>query len=777
LSGTAATDRPERHPGDVIRVVLGVVLAVLAALSVRDGRVGLTEANLFQAINTLPGFLEDPFRVVLGATLVAAIAGPLLALALRRLRLARDLVVAAALSWGAAELVERIVERGAPAGLLEGVELRGIEASGLGFPSPSVAVAAGLATAASPFLTRRPRRLLWAAVALVAIARVYVGAHLPVDAIGGFAVGWVAGALVHLAFGAPGGRPMLTAVRDTLARADLSISELSPVGLGRRGSAVFTGHASDGTAVFCRAIGRDERDADFLDKAWRAVALRDQRDQPFFTSLQAVEHEAYLALLAQRARVRTPTVWITAGFAGGALLVEDLAPGDPLSSIDPAKLGDRFLDDLWCNVATLHGAHLAHGALRAENVYVSGGRVSLVDWADGRAAATQRQVAEDIAELLVSLAIRVGAERAVASAVRGIGAAALVPALPLLQPAVLSSTTRRALRGHKGLLDEVRAQAAHAAAVEEPKLEPLTRIRPQTLVVIAVLALGVHLLAPQVGELGRAFEAIRESNPGWLALALVASLLTYVAGAWSQTGAVRQPLALTRTTAMQLTAAFTSKLTPASIGSFAVRIRFLQRSGLSSEEAVTGTALNSVAGGIARLVAIAAAIPLIGSSRFGVPRPADWEILAAVVIVGAVAGVVFFTAIGRRLLQPIRRAVTELGVVVRDPAKAFALLGGALAVILLNIICFAAALAAVHAHVGASTAIVVYLGGSTVGGAAPTPGGLGAVEAALVAGLTAAGVDASLAVAGVLTFRLLTYWLPIPLGYAALRGLRREGRL
>jgi glycosyltransferase 2 family protein len=777
LTEVAAPDRPERHPGDVIRVVLGVVLLVLAALSVRDGRVGLTEANVFQAINTLPGFMEDPFRVVLAATLVAAAAAPLLALVFRRLRLARDLVVAAALSWGAAELVERLVERDAPAGLLKGVELRGIEASGLGFPSPYVAVAAGLATAASPFLTRRPRRLLWAVVALVALARIYVGAHLPVDAVGGFAVGWVAGALVHLAFGAPGGRPMLAAVRDALARTGRPISDLTPAGLGRRGSAVFTGHAADGTAVFCRAIGRDERDTDLLDKAWRAVALRDQHDQPFFTSLQAVEHEAYLALLAQRAGVRTPTVWVTAGFTGAAVLMEELAPGTPLSSLDPTKLGDGVLDDLWRNVATLHAVHLAHGALRAENVYVAGGRVSLVDWADGRSAATDRRVAEDVAELLVSLAIRVGAERAVASAARGIGAAALVPALPLLQPAVLSSTTRRALRGHKGLLDEVRTQAAHGAGVEEPKLEPLTRIRPDTIVVVAVLGLGVHLLAPQVGELGRAFEAIRESNPGWLALALVASLLTYVAGGWSQTGAVRQQLALTRATAMQLAAAFTSRLTPASIGTLAVRIRFLQRSGLSSEEAVTGTALNSVAGGIARLVAIAAAIPLIGSSGFGVPRPADWEILVAVVVVGAVAGVIFFTAIGRRLLQPIRSAFTELGVVLRDPAKAFALLGGALAVILLNIICFAAALAAVHAHVGASTAIVVYLGGSTVGGAAPTPGGLGAVEAALMAGLTAAGTDASLAVAGVLTFRLLTYWLPIPLGYVTLRRLRHEGLL
>ena len=61
---------------------------------------------------------------------------------------------------------------------------------------------------------------------------------------------------------------------------------------------------------------------------------------------------------------------------------------------------------------------------------------------------------------LVSLAVRIGAERAVASAVRGVGGAALVPVLPLLQPAVLSSTTRRELRDRKGLLDDVRRHGA-----------------------------------------------------------------------------------------------------------------------------------------------------------------------------------------------------------------------------------------------------------------------------------------------------------------------------
>ena len=72
---------------------------------------------------------------------------------------------------------------------------------------------------------------------------------------------------------------------------------------------------------------------------------------------------------------------------------------------------------------------------------------------------------------------------------------------------------------------------------------------------------------------------------------------------------------------------------------------------------------------------------------------------------------------------------------------------------------------------------VVYLAGATIGQAAPTPGGLGAVEAALAAGLTAGGLDAGLAVSAVLLYRLVTFWLPTIPGYWAFNWLTKKGAL
>ena len=74
-------------------------------------------------------------------------------------------------------------------------------------------------------------------------------------------------------------------------------------------------------------------------------------------------------------------------------------------------------------------------------------------------------------------------------------------------------------------------------------------------------------------------------------------------------------------------------------------------------------------------------------------------------------------------------------------------------------------------------AALVYLVGSAVATAAPTPGGLGATEAALVAGYTAIGVAGSTAFAAVMLFRLITFWLPILPGWFALVNLQRTGRI
>jgi uncharacterized protein (TIRG00374 family) len=86
----------------------------------------------------------------------------------------------------------------------------------------------------------------------------------------------------------------------------------------------------------------------------------------------------------------------------------------------------------------------------------------------------------------------------------------------------------------------------------------------------------------------------------------------------------------------------------------------------------------------------------------------------------------------------------------------------------------AASLAAFSAHANVGTVFVVYLGGAAIASVSPTPGALGAVEAALLAGLTGVGVHAGPAIAGILAFRLITFWLPTLPGLVAFRVISRR---
>jgi undecaprenyl-diphosphatase len=188
----------------------GVALLALGGLAgstalARTGEVSDAERQAFRVVNGLPHALHPPVYVVmqcgsLGAVFVAAGA----ARAARSPRLARTVLVVGAGTWGAAKAVKRWVGRGRPARHVDEVEIRGVEESGLGFPSGHAAVAVCLAVLAAPELPPAARWLACAAAGTVGLARVYVGAHLPLDVLGGAALGLVTGAVGRMAFEAPG---------------------------------------------------------------------------------------------------------------------------------------------------------------------------------------------------------------------------------------------------------------------------------------------------------------------------------------------------------------------------------------------------------------------------------------------------------------------------------------------------------------------------------------------------------------------------------------------
>jgi membrane-associated phospholipid phosphatase len=196
--------RVERRPTDLIWLVTGTVVLLLCAQPVHADRVAGPEADLFRLVNDLPSV---PFTIVwvpmqLGNLLVVP-AAVLAALAFRRWRLAGGLALAGAGVYALAKVVKRFVERGRPSDVLDDVVVRGAAPHGLGFVSGHIAVVTALALVAWPWLPRWGRWAAGLAVAAVFLTRMYVGAHLPLDMVGGAALGVAVGALVRLLLGVP----------------------------------------------------------------------------------------------------------------------------------------------------------------------------------------------------------------------------------------------------------------------------------------------------------------------------------------------------------------------------------------------------------------------------------------------------------------------------------------------------------------------------------------------------------------------------------------------
>jgi uncharacterized membrane protein YbhN (UPF0104 family)/membrane-associated phospholipid phosphatase/tRNA A-37 threonylcarbamoyl transferase component Bud32 len=770
-----------KHPGDLLRVVLGTSTVLGTSILAYRGEVSLLETDLFRLINHLPSGIGIPLQIVmeagsLGAVVVASAA----ARAAGSKRLSRDLAVGGSAAWVAAKLVKLVVTRERPAVLLSEVLTRGTAATGLGFPSGHAAVAAALAAVASPLLGRRAGRVAWVLAWLVAAARLYVGAHLPLDAIAGLALGWAIGATVHLVWGAPLGLPTAEQVRHALAEAGVDVAEIVRAQVDARGSSPFLAKTANGMDLFVKMLSSENRDADWLFKAWRFLAFRELEDEaPFATPKQQIEHEAYLDLLAERAGVRVPSVVVTLAAPGGAgVLASERVASRSLSALRADEIDDGLLRKLWDQVQKLHRVRIAHRDLRRGNIIVDDqGEPWLIDFGYAEASASPRRLAQDVTELIASLAPVTGPERAVASAVEALGQEAVVAAAPLLQPLALSSVTSSGLRSQPDLLKRIREQVAKQTGTELLAQETLTRVQLQTVAVVLGLAFAVHILLPQVGELRQTLAAFRHVRWEWLVGALLGVMAMYSSAALSLLGAAPQPLPWGRTVLVQLAGSAMNRFVPKGLGGLGLNQRYLEGEGIERPLATASIAVSMGASSLIHIPSLIVATALLGRTGVRpVHLPKNWPILAAFVAGTTVAGVVLVACSPamRRRLEPVLRVGQGLRDLLRSPRRALTVGCGALGTLVADASTLALCLRAFGAHGTLLQVAAVYLGGTAVASASPTPDGLGALEAALVAGLTALGYPVGLAVAGVLTYRLFTFWLPILPGLAAFRYLHRR---
>jgi undecaprenyl-diphosphatase len=431
-------------------------------------------------------------------------------------------------------------------------------------------------------------------------------------------------------------------------------------------------------------------------------------------------------------------------------------------------------------VDSLHRAGIAHRSLRAANVMIQDGeRPWLTDFSFSELAATPRQMNLDLAELLASLATLVGADRATASARAVIGAQQVAAAVPLLQPLALSAATRHAV-GRSGLLADTRSAAA--SGVDGPSLARLQRVRPRTLLAIAAAAGAgaFYFVLPQLAQVGSSWRALQSAHWAWLPVIIAASAVTYLASAAALIGAVPGRVPFWPATLTQAASSFVNRISPANIGGMALNARFLQKNGVSPSAGVAAVGVNALMGAVAHLILLVIFFALAGhrlAQAFRLP-PAS-KLLLVLAVAAALAGLVLASRRGRRfavtrLWPGVRSAAASLRTVAASPVKLTLLTGGSALITLAYIGGLVASVQAFGGRAGIAEIGAVYLGAAVIAAASPTPGGLGAIEAALVAGLTGVGVPPGPAVSAVLAYRLATYWLPVLPGWLCLRFLQNR---
>ncbi len=637
-----------------------------------------------------------------------------------------------------------------------------------------IAMLAAVLTVSGPWLPGRWRRWWWALLLAFVPIHLVVSAVVPARSLLGLAVGWFVGALVVLVVGTPAlNIPLDGAVR-ALGRRHFTTTALTVVRPGGNGPLELLATDDSGRHAIVELYGPNQRSGGAVRQFWRWLVLRDSETAPLQMSLhRAVEHRALMTVAVGDLGVANTSTLTLAGLERGWTMFAHSRPrGISLEHVD-----DDAVAAVWESFGTLHRHQISHGDLRPSEITVDSGTALFGGFGNSEYGSSDEQLQADIAQLLATTTDRFGATAAVRAAINVLGTDTVLAASRRLTRSAMPSRIRRSLSDPKSVLAAARDEVKLQTGAEAIQTESITRFNRKQIIQLVLLVALVYVAYPFISTVPAFFSELRHANWWWALLGLGVSAMTYVgaaAGLWACAGEV---VSFRHLVIMQFANTFAATTTPAGVGGLALSTRFLQKAGLGTVRATAAVAVQQavqVITHVALLIFFTVAAGASADLSHFVPKLTLLYLIGGLAL-GAVGAFLFVPKLRQWLETAVRPKINEVGSdlveLVREPKRFALIVLGCAGTTLGMAFTLWCSIEAFGGGTNFVTVTVVTMVGGTLASAAPTPGGVGAVEAALIGGLAAFGVPTAIAVPSVLLYRVLTVWLPVFAGWPIMRWL------
>ena len=777
--------RATRRPRDLVTLLatLAVTVLVTAIGTFAAQTTAGLDADLTTATRVLPSFALFILNTI-GATSIIFV--PVLVgislLTRNRTRQLVDALIAAGLSVLTLVAISILVVQSDSPRLIIALT-GGIQTQGVTPLDPLIAGLISFLVIARVFDRGKLGLIATVSVIALSFASLIAGQTTIVTQVVNIMLGWAIGLAVRYSFGTPINRASVEKIVEALDSGGLIVDQID-LSLETSEGRIYRAILKTGSQINVWVFDWELQGSGVLSSWWRGLTVKTSGDFRGMSIRRRVERTALLTYAISATGVRVPEVEMVREIEPDSIFIalENLS-GSSFAEINSRKIKltssqiEKFLTD----VKIIHDADIAHRSLAAENIFVTqSGDIAFTGVHSGTVASTDLQQRVDLAEALVTASRASSILETVQVAKRLFTTKELIRTIPAIQSVAMSRKTRQYLSSHKELLKDLRKALGELAPSAE--LQPISfqRIKWKNILLASASVVALYVLVPQFSQISIK-DLITTAEWKWAIVALVGSALTYFASTALLLSFISVPINWFRTLQAQLAASFATLVTPPTLGSVAVNMRFLSRAGVSSPAAATAVGVSQVVIFFIHLSLLVVFGVVAGTQTDFSFRPPRITLVVFVIIFALIILSFSITKIRNWIFTKTRPIFSQVGptlaIIAQQPQRLFMSILASISLNISYIVSFYAALNAFGSDISFATAAFVYLAGSTIGQAAPTPGGIGAVEAALIAGLTASGIPSGTALSGVLLYRVATFWLPVLPGWYAFANLQSKNAL